>query len=155
MCIRDRSGPEPQRTYLQEMIIEQAKTINKRFLIVGGETENQADVELSSNIRFKSFMQSNELNEVMVAAEMIVCRSGYSTIMDLAMIHKQAILIPTPGQPEQEYLASYFEEKGIFYSQSQKEFDLGAAIKKARNYTGINNQYGIEQLDREVNKLLK
>lgn len=149
------SGPEPQRTYLQEMLIEQAQTINKRFLIIGGQTENQEDKDVAKNIRFKSFLQSNELNEVMAAAEMIICRSGYSTIMDLAVIGKQAILIPTPGQPEQEYLANYFDDSGIFYSMTQEDFDLEKALKKARAHAGISQVYSNEKLERALLDLIE
>ncbi len=148
------SGPEPQRTYLQHLIIDQAKTIDKQFLIIGGQTENQENLELSNNIRFRSFMQSEELNQVMSAAAMIVCRSGYSTIMDLAMIGRPAILIPTPGQPEQEYLADYFMEKGVFYAQSQKELNLKASFLNANKYAGIKQKGDLEKLESVVLDLL-
>ncbi len=149
------SGPEPQRTYLQKLIIEQAKTINKRFLIIGGQTETHEDIEIANNIRFKSFMQSEELNEVMTAAEIIICRSGYSTIMDLAMIGRSAILIPTPGQPEQEYLATYFEEQGVFYSQSQNEFDIKTALEKVKGFTGIITNATFKLLEETIDNLVK
>ncbi|MFK7907538.1 MAG: glycosyltransferase, partial [Chitinophagales bacterium] len=60
-----------------------------------------------------------------------------STLMDLAALDKKAILIPTPGQTEQDYLANYFESKGIFYSSPQSEFDLLKALKESENYSGF------------------
>jgi len=68
----------------------------------------------------------------------VISRSGYSTIMDLAILGKKAILVPTPGQTEQEYLAKYHFEKGRFYTQKQNEFDLEKALEELKEYKGIN-----------------
>ena len=62
---------------------------------------------------------------------MIICRSGYTSVMDLAALHKRAILIPTPGQTEQEYLAKYLMEKGFFYQNSKTIFPLRQTLEKA------------------------
>lgn len=148
------SGPEPQRTYLQDLIIRQAKSIDKKFLIIGGMTEQQENIEFANNITFKSFMQSEELNQVMSSADMIICRSGYSTIMDLGMLGKQAILIPTPGQPEQEYLATYFMEQGTFYASAQKDFDLAKALLESEKYIGIEEAYSEELLTQAISELI-
>ncbi|OYW19875.1 MAG: hypothetical protein B7Z54_02690 [Sphingobacteriales bacterium 12-47-4] len=58
--------------------------------------------------------------------------NGTSTIMDLAAMQKKAILIPTPGQSEQEYLANYLQKKGIFYSERENSFSLIDSLEKAR-----------------------
>jgi UDP-N-acetylglucosamine:LPS N-acetylglucosamine transferase len=70
----------------------------------------------------------NALNELLNNSEYIVARSGYSTIMDLLAVKKNAILIPTPGQTEQEYLGQYSHEKKWMYSVAQKNFNLQAAM---------------------------
>ena len=64
---------------------------------------------------------------------MIVCRSGYSSIMDLVALGKTAILVPTPGQPEQQYLATYLSEKGWFSQVNQNELDLGNLPANMKN----------------------
>ena len=65
---------------------------------------------------------------------MIICRSGYTTIMDLVKINKQAILVPTPGQAEQEYLAEYLMKTKVFFSVKQTDFLLEDAISKAADF---------------------
>ncbi|NCA79262.1 MAG: glycosyl transferase, partial [Sphingobacteriia bacterium] len=54
-----------------------------------------------------------ELQQLIVNAPTVICRSGYSTLMDLMTLGKKAVLIPTPGQTEQEYLAENLKEKGF------------------------------------------
>ncbi|MEM8526662.1 MAG: glycosyltransferase [Bacteroidota bacterium] len=125
------SGPEPQRTYLEKKIIKQAKKSRKSYkaLIIGGKSEQQQQYEITENIQYISFLSTEALNEAMCAAKVIICRSGYSTIMDLIKTQNSAILIPTPKQTEQEYLAQHFLAQGIFFSQTQEEFDLEYALE--------------------------
>lgn len=133
------SGPEPQRTLLEQKIIDQVAFLPQQFLIVQGRTDTQIGrLRLFENIEIVSFLASDALNETMAAADCVVGRSGYSSIMDLAMLGKKAILIPTPGQTEQEYLANRFSEKGIFYCQQQTKLDLRQALEKVKNFTGLN-----------------
>ena len=75
-----------------------------------------------------------ELNEAMLPADMVLCRSGYTTLMDLAKLDKKAILIPTPGQSEQEYLGKYLMRKGYFYSVPQSRFNLSETLNAARDF---------------------
>ncbi|MEM6699336.1 MAG: glycosyltransferase, partial [Bacteroidota bacterium] len=99
------SGPEPQRTYLEEKIIEQVKKSDKnhKALIIGGKSEQRKQYQITPNIQYISFLSTQDLNRVMCASKVIICRSGYSTIMDLIKTQNRAILIPTPKQTEQEY----------------------------------------------------
>jgi UDP-N-acetylglucosamine:LPS N-acetylglucosamine transferase len=75
----------------------------------------------------------------MKSARVIIARSGYSTLMDLAALGKRAILIPTPGQTEQEYLARRLKESGIAYSVGQDQFDLRVALQASEKYIGFTN----------------
>jgi UDP-N-acetylglucosamine:LPS N-acetylglucosamine transferase len=84
-----------------------------------------------------SYFTSNELNDVMTASAAVVCRSGYSSIMDLAAIGRRALLIPTPGQTEQEYLADYLASKRIFAVQKQSEIDLEEGLAQLEATTGF------------------
>jgi UDP-N-acetylglucosamine:LPS N-acetylglucosamine transferase len=63
-------------------------------------------------------------------AGIIVCRPGYSTLMDLAALGRNAVLVPTPGQTEQEYLAEYLAASGTFCSMSQEQFNLSEALRE-------------------------
>ena len=86
--------------------------------------------------------------KAILGSDVIVTRSGYSTIMDLAVLGKRAILIPTPGQTEQEYLARRFEEQGIYHLQEQNSLDLEKALVKVRNYSGyqLNSNNRLEKV---------
>ena len=68
-----------------------------------------------------------------------MARSGYSTIMDLAALRKKAILIPTPGQTEQEYLAERLSSQQIFYYQKQEDFNLKIALKESEKFSGFQS----------------
>ena len=132
------SGPEPQRTYLEKKIIDQAKNLDSKILIVQGKTEIESKIRQLDNIEIIPFLTSKELNETIMESEIMICRSGYSSIMDLVNLRKKAFLIPTPDQTEQEYLADKLFEEGIFYFQNQSEFDLELGIEKAERFKGFS-----------------
>jgi len=131
------SGPEPQRTFLEKKILEQIELLKGKFLIVQGKTERKETFQLKPNIKIISFLIANELTQAILESELIVSRSGYSTLMDLFFLQKKALLIPTPGQTEQEYLAERFQKKNIFYHQKQDELNLEKAFQEIKNYTGF------------------
>jgi len=149
------SGPEPQRTYLENILTEQALASDQKVLIIQGKTERKSHVFLNETTEVISYLTSEKLNEVICASKIVISRSGYSTIMDLAMTGKKAILIPTPGQTEQEYLADNLKRDKIFYSASQKAFNLNNALLKAENYSGFEKEFDDnEELEKAIKKLL-
>lgn len=103
------SGVEPQRTILENSLIDKFKFSSKKITLVRG---SDTEVKLENkNISVINFAYGLELKNLILNAETIICRSGYSTLMDLNFLKKEKlILIPTPGQPEQEYLANYWKE---------------------------------------------
>lgn len=149
------SGPEPQRTYLEDILTEQALASDKKVLIVQGKTERKSHVFLDDTTEIISYLTSKKLNEVMCASKIVISRSGYSTIMDLGVMGKKAILIPTPGQTEQEYLAENLKKDNVFYSEKQGTFNLEDALVKAEEYTGFGNEFKEnEDLKNVIKKLL-
>lgn len=132
------SGPEPQRTFLEKNILAQALELPYQFLLVKGQTEQKEHFYFNKNIEVVSFLTSEKLNQAIAESETIISRSGYTTLMDLVFLEKKAILIPTPGQTEQEYLADHFFEQKIFYTSSQKGFDLKNALKKVESFSGFD-----------------
>ena len=132
------SGPEPQRTILEELILEQAKGLEVRMLVVRGKIELASPLLSPSLPLSLPLSPSLSLNDQMSAAKVMLSRSGYSTLMDLARIGKPAILIPTPGQTEQEYLAEYWSDKGAFSVWTQETFDLKKALAEADNLKGLD-----------------
>ena len=133
------SGPEPQRTYLEQILIEQALSLPQKFIFILGKTKSKEHHYVAENIEVVSYLTSDEMNEVLAASNIIICRSGYSSLMDLAALGKSAILIPTPGQTEQEYLADYLSSQHLFVVQQQHKIDLKDALKKVRHTIGFSD----------------
>ncbi|MEO6706954.1 MAG: glycosyltransferase, partial [Ginsengibacter sp.] len=87
-----------------------------------------------NSVRIENHLPAMELNVLMQQSRIIISRSGYTTVMDLATLRKKAILIPTPGQTEQEYLAKYLFQKQYFFSMEQKDFFIEDALKKVNSF---------------------
>ena len=118
------SGPEPQRTFLEEILIVELQNFIGNIIFVKGQIEEKQTSEVVNNITFFNFMESSQLEETINQSELVLCRSGYTTIMDLAKLEKKAFFIPTPGQFEQEYLAKKFKEEGIIPYCKQNKFTI-------------------------------
>ena len=119
------SGPEPQRSIFENIILKQISTTNLKGVLIRGLPETNEKLKMeNSNIQVFNHLATEEFLTYVQNSKVVISRSGYSTIMDLAVLGKKAILVPTPGQTEQEYLAKYHFEKGLFYTQKQDEFDL-------------------------------
>lgn len=128
------SGPEPQRTLFEQMILEQIKATDWNALVVSGQPGLPSDKKVTKNIRVINHLNSRALNEAILQSRLVICRSGYTSVMDLIRLRKNAILIPTPGQTEQEYLGNYLMQKGYFISVSQERFNLKRAIVEAGQF---------------------
>lgn len=119
------SGPEPQRTIFENIILAQLKNTTKNIILVRGLPQHKSILNCSQpNVVIYNFLATDELNRVMLQSSLIISRSGYSTIMDLEVLEKKAVLVPTPGQTEQEYLAKLLEKKEHFIFINQHEFNL-------------------------------
>ncbi len=148
------SGPEPQRTFLEEEFLKQAKTLANSFLLVKGKTDIEEHY-IDENIEVYGYMTTETLNDAIMESSLVISRSGYSTIMDLVNLQKKAILLPTPGQTEQEFLADRFEKEGIFYTQRQHNFKLKEALEKAQYYKGFTKaSFGENSLRKAIDELL-
>ena len=123
------SGPEPQRSMLETILISILKKINQpAVLVVGNPSAEKLKCE-EGNLKVYNHLDAKELEQQLQSAKIIVARAGYSTIMDLLYLQKNAILIPTPGQTEQEYLANYLVSKGNFIFVNQDESEIMQALK--------------------------
>lgn len=123
------SGPEPQRTLLEELLIRQIQETGKKTVILQGKPEETPERQ-TGNIKLIPHLPDEKMAGLIKSAGIIISRPGYSTIMDLAVLGKKALFIPTPGQTEQEYLAERFKKEKIFYSKPQKTFELERAMEK-------------------------
>jgi len=133
------SGPEPQRSYLEDMLLRDLKRYKGNVLFIRGKIEAQQKKEKKDNILVYNFMTSTELEIAINESDLILSRSGYTTIMDLAKLDKKAFFIPTPGQFEQEYLAKKFTKEGVAPSATQEEFDI-KMLSDVIDYSGFQSQ---------------
>jgi hypothetical protein len=128
------SGPEPQRTRFSELMLEQLRASTRSWLMVHG-LPGKSHPGSSGEV---PFMRRSELRQAMEESELIITRSGYSTVMDLASLGGKAIFVPTPGQTEQSYLADQLMASGIAFSQNQDKFNLDQAIAASSHYKGFS-----------------
>jgi uncharacterized protein (TIGR00661 family) len=114
------SGVEPQRSILEQRLIENLKNSSKKIALVRG--SNNFFDQFKSNLTVYNFAYGSILKDLIINSELVICRSGYSTLMDLHFLQKKKIiLIPTPGQTEQEYLAKYWQYKFSARTCTQSE----------------------------------
>jgi UDP-N-acetylglucosamine transferase subunit ALG13 len=129
------SGPEPQRTLFEDMLLPQLKASGLIFRIVRGLPGATTPTE---DPRIVNFLTSSALQDEIESAKLVIARSGYSTVMDLHALGKKAVFVPTPGQTEQEYLASALTERKVAFHMAQNSFDLAAAILRSHDFSGFS-----------------
>ena len=149
------SGPEPHRTRLEEILTAEALKIDNDVVIICGKTNQPKSIEQINNIKKVSFATTSEIQKYFDEAALIVCRAGYSSIMDLAATGKKAILIPTKGQTEQEYLAKHLKKNNVYYSNNQNCINLKSEIQKAKLYTGLRLELKNKILEKIVDEFLR
>jgi len=142
------SGPEPQRTLFERQVLEQLPSYSGRATLVrglprGGPSPGSREAGLpgvaapgmaTPGLTIYDHLPAGALEKVMRGAGLILARAGYSTVMDLARLGKKAILVPTPGQAEQEYLGAYLAGKRLAVCIGQREFSLAGALEAAANF---------------------
>lgn len=126
------SGPEPQRTILEKKLLHQLSRTSLHTLLVRGKSGDSA--KISEHIEIKGLLKSRELEKAILDSKLVICRSGYSSVMDLVRLNQKALLIPTPGQTEQELLAERMKQKGYFYCKGQRKINIPDDIKTAECY---------------------
>lgn len=121
------SGPEPQRTMLDRLLTDQLQSIPGEHLLVRG-LPNEQHERRFVNVTALPHLSGDKLAPLLTSAELIVSRSGYTTLMDLVALGRSALIIPTPGQAEQEYLGELHARTGRFLVQRQQDIDLAKAL---------------------------
>jgi len=116
------SGPEPQRTLLEQIIFKQFLKQEKPCAIIGGKPNGSEYIK--NNITYFNHLKTEDFFKTVKASKYLIARSGYSNIMDLSILKKDAILIPTPGQTEQEYLAKHHSKASNIKWMKQSNFKL-------------------------------
>jgi len=148
------SGPEPQRSMLEEKLASQAHELEGNVVMTLGKAENYSIVK-KKHLTTYSFVTKELREELLNRAKLVVSRSGYSTIMDVAVVGTKALFIPTPGQIEQEYLSQYHNSLGTFYSVSQDVIHLKTDVLKAAERTGITRECDVKKTVENILGIIK
>ena len=133
------SGPEPQRGILEAKIKEELRSYSGKSLIIQGIVESKQSRRSDGNLTLVNFMLHQELGDVIEQGELILSRSGYSSVMDLYELGAKAYFIPTPGQFEQEYLAEHLKQKGYADFSKQGSFHIDK-LMNTKNYEGFSHK---------------
>ena len=142
------SGPEPQRTYLDEKLQKEVINFKGNVVFVQGIVEKTQNKWQAGNVTYYNFMNSKQLEQTFNESEFVLCRSGYTTVMDLAKLGKKAFFIPTPGQYEQEYLAIKLQNENLVPYAMQDDFTI-EDLSKVKSFKGLsqfNNEIDWDKL---------
>lgn len=117
------SGPEPQRTLLEKKIVAGLASIKGKVLLVRGKPGSEETIRVPSNTMVVNHLPGKAMQEAILQSDYIVCRGGYTSLMELLLLRKKLLLVPTPGQTEQEYLAEKLMQENICLSVSQNKLN--------------------------------
>jgi len=145
------SGPEPHRTLFEKILIDQLEAIPGDHLLVRGLPSTAQ--EQRANVTIVPHLPTDLLAHALTSTDLIVSRSGYTTLMDLHALGRSALLVPTPGQPEQEYLAQLHGSTGLFMVQQQDRIDLGAAMADLKGTSNPPDSMDHRPLERALEDL--
>jgi hypothetical protein len=135
------SGTEPQRTILSELLWKKAIKSGHHIIFVEGSEKVVSPAVIPPHISYHKRLSADNLTTAFDAASIVICRSGYSSLMDLVALNKKAILIPTPGQTEQEYLARLLSQQKIFMAADQQKFDIQTSLINASLFPFVQSRF--------------
>lgn len=137
------SGPEPQRTFFERMINDQVEALKGKIVITAGKSES-IEKKSRENIEMYAYLSKEEREIFLNRSKMVISRSGYSTVMDVYLLQKKALFIPTPMQTEQEYISEHLMRTGEYYSVPQNDMCLKDDVKIASRYSGPKRKHRSE-----------
>jgi len=149
------SGPEPQRTKLEEIIMKRVQELPGEKVVLLGSPQNESHRKMDEHTTVHSYVSTEDKAELMNRARFIIARSGYTTMMELAELDKKhGLFTPTPGQTEQEYLSRYYARQGWFLSCSQYKLKLAEDVQVAMKFQGFpemaKTQENVKRLYQDV-----
>jgi hypothetical protein len=150
-CVGLVSGPEPHRELLVNILLKQFKEIDGEHLLLIGNPKIGSQQD--GNVLLAGDMSDETLLPHLLGCALIVTRSGYSSIMDLHAIGRPALLIPTPGQPEQEYLGEQIRSGAFHHVQVQHAVDVSSAMVLVRTANGFSLKNNTNQLVQALHDL--
>lgn len=131
------SGPEPQRSLLEKKLLKAFKSYNGKVVLVRGVLDTDNYIDETPNLKIYNYLTAKPLETLILQSNLVIARSGYTTLMDLAKLNKKAFFIPTPGQFEQQYLAKRLQKHQIVPYCQQENFKL-SQLQKIDFYSGLS-----------------
>lgn len=144
------SGPEPQRTIFESLLWPSLQQQPGKTVLVRGLPEGDAAVQSAGNITVYDHAAAGLLNQLICNAELVISRSGYTTIMDLLKLGKKSILVPTPGQAEQEYIAVNLFKEELAYTVPQDQFSLSKALEAVKTFPYKQPGFDMEEYKKAI-----
>ncbi len=149
------SGPEPQRTIFENILLPQLEIYTGKIVLVRGLPGSSSVVNLTNkNIAWHNHLPAADLSAAMQQSEIIICRSGYTTVMDLIALRQKAIVVATPGQTEQEYLAAHLNKEKVFLAMPQKDFLIADAMIAAKKFPFSNINTNVNQHQKIIEQFI-
>ncbi len=147
------SGPEPHRSRWQEQVVNNLHGSGKRAVVLLG-TPGEGVPEVNETLAVYPHLPARAIAALLQQAQGVVARSGYSTLMDLCFFGQKAVLVPTPGQSEQEYLAKYQMEQGRAAAVSQEKFDAEQGVLLTSDFKGFGRVKVVNRLTKVLSTIL-
>jgi UDP-N-acetylglucosamine transferase subunit ALG13 len=149
------SGPEPQRTIFESILRKELATFAGDAVVVRGLPSSNHRHTDGNGVEWIDHLPARQLQELVSDAGLVISRSGYSTVMDLLRLGRPAVLVPTPGQGEQEYLARHLSEAGLFPFLSQDAFTLSEALRLAEFCRAPGKGFDFERHRGQLKEMLE
>ncbi|HEV7621235.1 MAG TPA: glycosyltransferase, partial [Flavisolibacter sp.] len=143
------SGPEPQRSLFEQIIMEQIRSYKDSVIIIKGKPASSSLFLQTENLKIFDHLPVRQLEEIMAQASFVISRCGYSSVMDIIRMQKKSILIPTPGQEEQKYLSRHLMKNNLALCVDQVKFNLVRSLELAADFkyqTFSDNKNEIENI---------
>lgn len=134
------SGPEPQRTAFEKLVLGQLDGFGGRAVVSLGRA---AETRTDGGLEIRGLTSRMEREELLNRSKVVLSRSGYSTIMDLCALGKKSLLVPTPGQTEQEYLAEYHMGRRTYFCVPERRLDIASQLRKVTSWEPPRMQHSV------------
>ena len=131
------SGIEPQRGLLSDLVLQALPKLSGKIVVTLGCPHDEDQYREIAGATVYGYLDRQRQAEMLHRAKLVMTRSGYTTLMELAGLGRKALFVATPGQSEQEYLAKFHRERGYVWSVEQKHLDIPRDLERARAASGI------------------
>lgn len=149
------SGPEPQRSIFEKLILNDIGNIDQSFVLIRGLPIATDKLQTPANTTVINHLTAHQLNQQLCNSSFVISRSGYTSIMDYMKLGLRSILVPTPGQAEQEYLAEHLSQSSLALTVKQHEFSLKKVLGEAARFPYRHADWNMEEYKAVIEDYLK